>query len=470
MMLLSNISVDLYLFALLSRPEHFLHIGDLHPLKLVDRLGLGLSTSDEAAVGHFDAAVSNMLTFQGNPVADLDRAIATDPGFLMASMLKALILGLSTEKSQVSDATALLAAAQRIWTRASSRETKHVAAVDAWLDGRFSDACAVWEDILVEHPNDAIAMFAAHQADFFLGQLSELCHRVARRLPDIEQGSVLQGYYWGMYAFGLEEMGDYTKALDVGRRAVGRDRNDAWAIHAVAHVFEMTNRVDEGEQWLLSHANDWVDSNLAVHIWWHLALYYCDQQRWDRVLELYDAGIRRAASNVVMEQLDASALLWRLKLYDVDVGNRWQSLAETWEPRIGEAWYAFNDMHAMMAFCGAGRFDLAQRLIAVQRATAVGHTENGMVTRTAGLPVSEALLAYAESRYAPAVGLLAPVRNQAVRAGGSHAQRDVLAQTLLSAAEKAGQIRLARALLNERLALRPHSILNQSWMERVMGL
>jgi hypothetical protein len=127
-------------------------------------------------------------------------------------------------------------------------------------------------------------------------------------------------------------------------------------------------------------------------------------------------------------------------------------------------------MHAMMAFAGAGRFDLAQRLIAVLRATAAEQTDNGAMTRAVGLPVSEALLAYAERRYASAVGLLVPVRTRAVSAGGSHAQRDVLAQTLLSAAEKAGQIQLARALLNERLELRPHSILNQSWMERVMGL
>src|ERR1700680_3742297 len=113
-------------------------------MKLVDQFGLKLSASDESAVGHFDAALSKVLSFQDNPVADLDRAIATDPGFLMASVLKALIFGLSTERSQVSDALALIAAVQRIGAGASSRETKHVAAVEAWLDGRFSDACDVW--------------------------------------------------------------------------------------------------------------------------------------------------------------------------------------------------------------------------------------------------------------------------------------------------------------------------------------
>jgi hypothetical protein len=263
-------------------------------------------------------------------------------------------------------------------------------------------------------------------------------------------------------------MGDYAMALDVGRRAVEREKSDAWGIHAVAHVLEMTNRVDEGEQWLLTRASDWVGSNLAVHIAWHLALYYCDRQRWDQVLELYDTRIRRPASTVVMELLDASALLWRLKVYGADVGNRWQSLVDAWEPRIGEAWYAFNDIHAMMAFAGAGRFDLGRRLIGVLERTAATHTENGTVTRAIGLPVSEALLAYAENRYSEAVALLGPVRTLAVRAGGSHAQRDVMAQTLLSAAEKAGQIQLARALLNERLALRPMSRLNQTWMERIM--
>jgi tetratricopeptide (TPR) repeat protein len=437
---------------------------------LVDQFGVPVSCVDRSAAGSFDAAVSKILTFQGDPLADLDRAIATDPGFFMGYVLKALIFGLSTEKALVGNALSLLAVAKRSGASASVRETKHAAAVEAWLSGRFVDACAVWEGILVEHPNDAIAMFAAHQGDFFLGQLGELRDRVARRLPDIEKGSPLEGYYWGMYAFGLEEMGDYDKALEVGRRAVERHKNNAWATHAVAHIFEMTNRVDEGEQWLVTRESDWVDSTLAVHLWWHLALYYCDQQRWDCALELFDLRIRRPNSTVLMELLDASALLWRLKLYGVEVGDRWQSLAEAWEPRIDEAWYAFNDMHAMMTFAGARRFDLAQQLIQVLQTTAAMPTDNGVVTRTIGLPVSEALFAYADTHYASAVALLAPVRTIAVRAGGSHAQRDFLAQTLLSAAEKAGHVQLARALLNERLALRPLSNLNQRWMERVMGL
>ena len=343
----------------------------------------------------------------------------------------------------------------------------HVLYAAAWISGDFPEAASRWEEILIETPHDALAMFAAHQCDFLLGRSVELRDRVARRLPEIDRGSALEGHYFGMYAFGLEEMGDYARGAEFGRRAVDRCRRDAWAIHAVAHVFEMTNRVQDGEEWLTARAEDWAIGNfLAVHNWWHLALLHADRLSWEQVLEVYDRHVRRSEPTV-MELLDASALLWRLLLQGLDVGERWQPLADAWEARIEDGWYAFNDMHAMMAFAGAGRSGAARRLIAALEAAAAAGTGNGAVARTVGLPVAQALLAYTEGRFAGVVDALQPIRAVASAAGGSHAQRDVLAQTLLSAAEKSGRLRLARALLNERLELKPRSVLNRAWMQRV---
>jgi hypothetical protein len=69
-----------------------------------------------------------------------------------------------------------------------------------------------------------------------------------------------------------------------------------------------------------------------------------------------------------------------------------------------------------------------------------------------------------------AVELLLAVRPVAARAGGSHAQRDLLSQTLIVAAERSGNRSMARALLNERLALKPHSMLSRAWMNRVVAM
>jgi len=432
-----------------------------------DQFGVELTAGDPASLRHYDAAVAKLMIFNNDPVAEVDQATAIDPGLVMGHVLKGLLCVLGTEKSLLPDAQSALAAGRSVAKGSSERELKHLQGLEAWIDGRLHDACAVWEDILVDEPADALAMLAAHQGDFFLGQSSELRDRVARRLPSIDKGSRLEGYYQGMYAFGLEEMADYARAEEAGRRAVASDRRDAWAIHAVAHVMEMTNRIDDGQQWLATRSDDWSPDNFfAVHNWWHLALYYFDQQRWTEVLEIYDTRVRGSDSTVILDMLDASALLWRLKLHDVDVGNRWQRLAEVWEPRIDDGWYSFNDTHAMMAFAGAGRMDLAARLLEVMKNTAATSTDNGAMTRTVGLPVASGVLAYAQGRYADAVERLAPIKAIAARAGGSHAQRDLIAQTLLTAAEKAGKQRLARSLLNERLALKPNSILNRSWMRR----
>ncbi|HVO68589.1 MAG TPA: tetratricopeptide repeat protein [Aggregatilineaceae bacterium] len=405
---------------------------------------------------------------RNDPVAEADAATAIDHGLVMGHVLKGVCCVLGTDKSLLPDARAALAAAQSVSRGATDREQGHIAALSAWVDGRLFEACACWERVLVDHPDDALAMFAAHQGDFLLGQSSELRDRVARRLPEIDRGSALEGYYLGMHAFGLEEMGDYSRAEEAGRESVRRDGRDAWGAHAVAHVLEMTNRVEDGIGWLASTAEGWsTDNFFAVHNWWHLALYHFDRQQWNEVLRLYDQRIRGSDSTAIMDLLDASALLWRLKLHDVDVGRRWHRIAEAWEPRIDDAWYAFNDSHAMMAFAGAGRDDLAQRLLSVMERTARLDSDNGSMTRHVGLPVARALQAYAHGNYGAAVDLLAPIRAIAARSGGSHAQRDVLAQTLISAAEHAGQGALARALLHERLMLKPRSGLNRTWMARV---
>ena len=433
-----------------------------------DAFELPLSAGDAAAVARYDSAVTMLLLLRNDPVAEVDAATAIDPGLLMGHVLKGLLCALSTEKSLLPDARAALAAGQALASGANRREQGHLAALSAWIEGRMHEACALWEAVLVQQPNDALAMFAAHQGDFFLGQSSELRDRVARRLADIPTGGAIEGYYLGMHAFGLEEMGDYARAEDCGRQALQREPRNTWAIHAVAHVMEMTNRIDDGIDWLTSRTDDWSSDNFfAVHHWWHLALFHFDRQQWDEVLRLYDERVRGSDSTVVLDMLDASALLWRLTLHGVDVGKRWQRMAQVWEPRIDDAWYAFNDSHAMMAFAGAGRDDLAQRLLAVLQRTAREASDNGAMTREVGLPLSRALLAYVHRDYATAATLLAPVKAIAARAGGSHAQRDLIAQTLIAAAEHAGQTGLARALLNERLALRPQSGLNRRWMARL---
>ena len=165
-----------------------------------------------------------------------------------------------------------------------------------------------------------------------------------------------------MQSFGLEEIGTYDAALEDGLAAVDAHPDDVWAIHAVAHVNEMRGDVDTGIRFMTERESDWGIGNFfAVHLWWHLALYLLEAGRIADVLRIYDASIHNESSDgTPLEMLDASALLWRLRLDGLDTGVRFPALA-AWSNRVDdEPWYVFNDVHAVIALCGAERLDEAR--------------------------------------------------------------------------------------------------------------
>jgi hypothetical protein len=59
-------------------------------------------------------------------------------------------------------------------------------------------------------------------------------------------------------------------------------------------------------------------------------------------------------------------------------------------------------------------------------------------------------LAFAAGDYGRTVESVLPVREDWVRIGGSHAQRDVINLMLIAAAERSGQSGLARTLIGAR--------------------
>jgi hypothetical protein len=177
-----------------------------------------------------------------------------------------------------------------------------------------------------------------------------------------------------------------------------------------------------------------------------------------------------------MEMLDASALLWRLLLEGEDQTERWTVLADAWDAKTAEPYYAFNDMHAVMSYVGAGRLTDARALVAARHtyvATATDATVTNVgMTRDVGIPVAEAIVAFGEGRYDDVVERLLPIRYVVNRFGGSHAQRDAVQRTLLEAALRSGRQDLSRALLSERLGINPcspYAWLKQAELSEAVG-
>jgi tetratricopeptide (TPR) repeat protein len=432
---------------------------------LIDTLGHTMSGATGAAIDHYEQAAHELRCLIGDPLATIDRALAKAPEMSIAHTLRAWLHLLGTEATALATAREAAAAAARY--AGTDREHMHARAAALVAAGRWRDAALLLEDVSAQHPRDLLALQAGHQIDFFTGDSRMLRDRVARVRPHWNDAMPGHHAVLGMHAFGLEETGDYAQAERTGRRAIELQPRDTWAWHAVAHVHEMRNAPQEGIAWLEPNAAHWSrDSFFAVHNWWHLALFKLEQDRHDEALTMYDAAIGGPGSGVVLDMIDQSALLWRLALRGVNVGERWQPLAERWAPHAGAGNYAFNDLHAMIAFANAGRSDLAAQLRETQRAALAGNADNRAFTAEVGAAATRAVQAFVAGEHATVVALLRPIRSYAHRFGGSHAQRDLLDLTLIEAALRSGDRPLAAALAAERAALRPASPLARRFVVR----
>ena len=433
-----------------------------------DARGIPVSSGSAEAIALYESAIVQLHSYVGDPIATIDRALVASPEFVAGHAFKALALATFSERQfapAIADAVAL---ARRHGAKANARERGLTAAAQHLSNGLWNDACVALDAVLVEYPRDALALQVAHLMDFYRGDALNLRNRVARVLP--HWGHEVPGYSYvlGMYAFGLEECNQYEEAEETARAALAIQRRDSWAVHAAAHVMEMQGRIDEGIAWLTSRERDWSpDNGLAVHNYWHLALFHLDQGDHARVLAVYDSAIHAGPALTLLSLVDATALLWRLKLDGADVGRRFAEVADEWEAKLdGEGgFYAFNDLHAALAFAATGRDAAIAKLVSRMQQAAEARDANAAMTRDVGLPLVKGIAAYGRGRYDEAVDAIAPVRDIAHRFGGSHAQRDVLSLTLIDAARRAGRASLARHVLAERLVAKPEA----QWGRRILA-
>jgi tetratricopeptide (TPR) repeat protein len=419
-----------------------------------DLHGLPITTSPEASTA-FDRTVLAYLKYKVDAPEHLKRTLAADPEFVLAHCLKGYFAMLSYNQATVPRAVEAARAARAHVAKATARERAHVDALEAWIAGDLDRMLALWEQILAEHPTDVLALRLAHFNNFWLGRPTEMAASVERVLP--KWGRELAGYgtLLSCRAFALEECGDYAGAEPAGRAAVEIDPGDVWGTHAVAHIMEMQGRHEEGIAWLDRLERHWVGgNNLLHHLWWHRALFHLERGEHAEVLALYDRRFRDLASPLTQMQPDlyidvqnAASMLFRLERRGVDVGARWNEIADKAEARIGDCLSAFTLPHWMMALAATGREQAAASLLEGMRAFSSKQITVATVVRDVAVPICEAVLAHRRGEPARAVALMRPALADMHRLGGSHAQQDVLEQLFLDAAIKAESADDVRLLL-----------------------
>ena len=423
-----------------------------------DVFGQDTTLNSRDALAHWDATLMAFMAHGASTPTHLVATLEADPDFALGYAVKGmfyLLLGRRELNETAREALGLAEACAQV-RAISARETSFIKALRAFYAGFPTEAIGHLEDILKIHPGDTLAMKLSHAIRFVLGDGVGMRASVENVMGAYGPDHPGRGYLMGCHAFTLEETGEYSRAETVGRMGLTISPDDAWGLHAVAHVFDMTGNAMGGIDWLTGREDAWAHcNNFRYHVWWHKALMHLDLDQTDVVLALYDTEIRADKTDDYRDISNATSLLSRLELNGVDVGDRWEELADISANRTEDGCLIFADLHYLLALIGGKREDAIKTLMGRMHRDARSNTvEMDRRMSVPGLSAAAGLEAFGEADFRTAFLNLARARPSMQNAGGSHAQRDVFERLTIDAGIRAGFLDEAERILKDRVSKR----------------
>jgi hypothetical protein len=420
-----------------------------------DRYDLLLTTDSEPAAAAYREGIDGILAAWPGAAEALDRAIAADPSFALAHIARARIHQIFAEGGE---ARAKAARARELAAPASPRERQHIEVLAATIEGRATEALSGAEQHLEEFPRDAL-VFSALLGAYGLYAFSGRSDHDAARVAICERHASHYGDDWWFLTYlgwSHTEAGNVAHGRSLTERALTRRPQNANAAHAYAHaLFEQGDTTAAGiflADWLPPYDRRGI---LNGHLSWHQALLALENGDPAGALLIYDERIRPEVSHAAPMHLfaDAASLLWRLAL-DATAGLEpyWRDVAAYGERTYPQGGAHFVDYHyALVAAAIGDRGGFERRLLELAALDAAGKLAPGAFL----IAFYRGIRAFAEADYQEAIRVLEPLMPEAVRIGGSHAQRELCEDTLIIACLRAGQEQKARSLIDNRLHRRP---------------
>ena len=420
---------------------------------LQDRYGLSLSTRSAEARDAYVAGVDSVLSGVAGYRESLARAIAIDPSFALAHV--ALARGLFLE-GEIAAARSGASRARELAALTSSREQSHVEALCLPLEGKASLGMQATLSHVRTWARDAMVLAPATGVFGYYGFSGDPSHeeKLFQLLDSLAPSYGRDWWFEAVHAFAACETGRMDLALGSIGRSLDENPRNAHGAHIRVHVLYELGESEE----TFGYLEDWMPgldkrSLMHCHLSWHLALSALATGRSDRAWQAYRDGVHPRGAwgpplNVVT---DAASFLWRAGLAaEPRATNDWGDVQRHALQCFPKAGVAFADVHTLLSCAVEGDSAAMERLLAQIQ---------GRIDESAYPPgevviwLAKGLAAYAAGRWSEAISWLERARDEAVRIGGSRAQRDLVGLTLVAAYLKVGRTEDARALMERRAHL-----------------
>jgi hypothetical protein len=431
-----------------------------------DYLGNPVTGQREDTLRSIDDFIEGYLAYETR-AENILQAAEADPASCLANVYAGMLWMLLESPEAPARARKYLLAAEEAAPGATRREQINTAMLRAWAEDDLARTIRLCDQLSDEFPRD-LAIVKTHQYfEFNRGNAPEML-RVALKVGDANADVP---YVYGMKAFGYEQCHLLDEAESEARSALAMRRKEPWAQHALAHVLLTRGRMDEGAQFLEEASGTWsgLNSFMLTHIWWHLALFYLSQGRDGAVLRIYDRHCWGIAKDYSQDQAGAISLLARLEIAGIDVGDRWQDVADHLAARANDTVQPFLTLQYLYGLARAGRPQAEQLLEAVRSYAQRAPSFTRAAWQEVALPGCEGLYAYARGDYDRAWRNLSDVAPRLAETGGSHAQRDLFEQILLDAARNSGRLVNAQQQLEVRRSADPNGVTVNTALADVYG-
>ena len=422
---------------------------------LTDRYGLQLSTASSIAAGHYRDGVDLVLSAWPGAGERFDAAIAADPSFALAQIARGRVHQMRAEGTA---ARAYAQQARTLASNATAREQSHVNALALNIEGQSTAAVLAAEQHLERWPRDALVLSLLLGA-FGLYAFSGRADHDAARVAICERHARHYGQDWWFLTYlgwSHTEAGNAGAGRALTERALELRHQNANAAHALSHAMFEQGEAQACqtflEAWMPGYGRTGI---LNGHLCWHLSLIALEQGDVDTAMKLYEERIRPSVSHAAPLNAftDSASLLWRASLSSNDaIGPRWSETSAYAAQMFPNAGLAFADVHHALIAAGTQNTNAANARLAQLRALqAEGRLPAGAVV----VNLSRGMQAFAGGNYKTAIAALESAQADTVRIGGSHAQRELIEDTLIVAYLRASEPDKARVLIDQRLHRRP---------------
>ncbi len=427
-----------------------------------DRFGQPITAQSVRAVELYDEAVERMFALQPGSVALVDEALTLDPEFALGHCAKARAL------AGTGDARAARHWAARgrdLATALPERERRHAEIVSLVFHGESTAALDAVRLHATAYPRDAVPLSFALGV---YGLLNDFRERQVELLEDVAH-AYGEGDWWFLASYGwaLVEVGQCDAGIPMLDRALALRPDNANAAHGRTHGYYEQGAAREGEQfieaWLPGYDRSAI---LHAHLAWHQGLFALQRGDPDRARAIYMESIRPAVSRTLpmFTMIDCASFQLRSAMAgsDFDVEQR-REVATLVQERFAKPGVPFVNTHLAMAYAAVADHEAMKHLRhGVTELLDAGKQPSGSVVSV----ICSGIAAYARGLYAEAAHAFRQAMPDLERLGGSNAQRDVFIDLAVSSCLRAGDVRSANEIADDRWTRRAGH-LGDAWLDRL---